>query len=74
VVIENSLYWVLDVTFGEDRSQTAHKTGAQNLALLRRLAINLCKLDTSVKDAIKGKRLRAAWNDSFLAKLLLLHA
>jgi predicted transposase YbfD/YdcC len=65
-----SLHWTLDVTFGEDRSQTSHKTSAQNMALLRRLALNILKQDASIKDAIRGKRLRAGWNDSYLARLL----
>jgi len=65
-----SLHWTLDVTFGEDRSQTSHKTSAQNMALLRRLALNIVKQDTSIKDALRGKRLRAGWNDPYLARLL----
>ena len=68
--IENSLHWVLDVTFGEDRNRTAHKTAAQNLGLMRRLALNLCKLESTVKDSMKGKRFRAACNDQYLATLL----
>jgi predicted transposase YbfD/YdcC len=68
--VENNLHWVLDVTFGEDRSQKGHKIAAQNLALMRKLALNILKSDTSHKDAIKGKRLRAGWNNNYLAKLL----
>lgn len=68
--VENNLHWVLDVTFGEDRSQKSHKIAAQNLALMRKLALNIIKSDSSHKDAIKGKRLRAGWNNDYLAKLL----
>jgi predicted transposase YbfD/YdcC len=39
--IENKLHWVLDVTFGEDRARIAKKNGAENLALVRKLALNL---------------------------------
>jgi len=67
--VENNLHWVLDVTFGEDRSQKSHKIAAQNLALMRKLALNIIKADAT-KDAIKGKRLRAGWNNDYLAKLL----
>jgi predicted transposase YbfD/YdcC len=71
--IENSLHWVMDVTFGEDRNRTRLRRAAQNLALLRRLAFNLCKLDT-LKDSVKGKKFRAACSDAYLAKLINLHA
>jgi len=72
--IENSLHWVMDVTFGEDRNRTLLKCAAQNLALMRRLALNICKLDSSVKDSLKGKRFRAACSNSYLAHLLNFHA
>lgn len=67
--IENNLHWVLDVTFGEDRCQTAHRTAVQNLGVLRRLALNLLKQDP-LKDALRGKRLRAGWDNNYLAKLM----
>ena len=72
--IENSLHWVMDVTFGEDRNRTRLKRAAQNLALMRRLAFNICKLDSSIKDSIKGKMFRAACSNSYLSSLLNLHA
>ena len=72
--IENSLHWVMDVTFGEDRNNTRLKRAAENLALMRRLALNICKLDSSVKDSIKGKRFRAACSNHYLSSLLNLHA
>ena len=67
--IENSLHWVLDVTMNEDQSRTRKDNGPQNLALLRRWALNACKLEGS-KGSIKGKLKRAGWNDDFLARLL----
>ena len=67
--IENNLHWVLDVCFGEDRSQKSHKIAAQNLALLRKISLNIIKQDP-LKDAIKGKRMRAAWDNNYLKKLL----
>jgi len=72
--VENSLHWVMDVTFGEDRNRTLLRRAAQNLALMRRLALNACKLDSSLRDSIKGKRFRAACSNSYLASLLNLHA
>jgi predicted transposase YbfD/YdcC len=69
--IENGLHWVLDVTMNEDQSRNRKGHGPQNLALLRRWALNTCKLEGS-KGSIKGKLKRAGWNDPFLARLLTL--
>ena len=67
--IENSLHWVLDVTMNEDHNRSRKDNGPQNLALLRRWALNACKLEGS-KGSIKGKLKRAGWSDDFLARLL----
>jgi predicted transposase YbfD/YdcC len=68
--IENTLHWVLDVTFGEDASRVRSGHGAENLGLVRRLALSLLKQDDS-KGSLKAKRLRAGWNNDFLLKILL---
>ena len=67
--IENRLHWVLDVVMGEDRTRNRKDHGPENLALLRRLALNLAKLDPS-KGSMRGKLKRAGWDDAFLAQLL----
>jgi predicted transposase YbfD/YdcC len=67
--IENSLNWVLDVTFGEDDSRLRSGYGAENFAVIRQLALNLLNCDPS-KGSVKRKLLRAAWNDDFRANLL----
>jgi predicted transposase YbfD/YdcC len=67
--IENSLHWVLDVTMNEDQSRTRKDNGPQNLALLRRWALNALKLEGS-KGSVKGKLKRAGWDEDFLARLL----
>lgn len=67
--IENGLHWVLDVTMNEDRTRHCKDNGPENIALLRRLALNLAKLEGS-KGSMKGKLKRAGWNNSFLATLL----
>ena len=69
--IENSLHWVLDVTFDEDRSRIRKDHGPDNFALLRRFALSLIKHDTST-GSVKKKRKRAAWNNDALAKIALL--
>lgn len=66
--IENSLHWVLDMTFNEDQSRIRKDHGPDNFALLRRFAISLIKRDTS-PGSIKKKRKRAAWNNDALARI-----
>jgi len=68
--IENSLHWVLDVVFGEDRHSYARNHGPENMAVMRQLALNLVKQDTSLKTSLKAKRKRAAWDEDFLSHLL----
>jgi predicted transposase YbfD/YdcC len=68
--IENGLHWVLDVTMNEDQARQRNDNGPENLALLRRLALNLAKLEPS-KGSMKGKLKRAGWDDTFLATLLV---
>jgi predicted transposase YbfD/YdcC len=67
--IENSLHWVLDVTFQEDASRVRDQRARQNLALLRKIAINLIHHSTTT-GSVRGRRKQAAWNDAFLAQLL----
>jgi predicted transposase YbfD/YdcC len=67
--IENGLHWVLDVTMNEDWLRTRKDHGPENLALLRRLALNLAKLEPSTS-SMKGKLKRAGWDNAYLATLL----
>jgi predicted transposase YbfD/YdcC len=67
--IENSLHWVLDVTFDEDQSRARERRLADNLSWLRRFAISMLKRHPS-KDSIKGKREIAGWNNDFLMEVL----
>jgi predicted transposase YbfD/YdcC len=68
--IENSLHWVLDVTMQEDRARQRKDHGPENLALLRKLSLNVARLESS-KGSMKGKRQRAGWNNDYLTKLLM---
>ena len=67
--IENSLHWVLDVTFDEDQSRTRQRRMADNLSWLRRFAISLLKRHPS-KHSIKGKSEIAGWSNEFLMEVL----
>lgn len=69
--IENSLHWVLDVAFREDDSRVRQGNAAENMAILRHMALNLLKQEKSAKGGIKAKRLQAAWNNDYLVKVLL---
>ena len=68
--VENKLHWVLDVQFREDQSRARAGFAAENLATLRRLALNLLKKETTKKRGIRGKQLNAGWNHSYLLRLL----
>jgi len=68
--IENGLHWVLDVAFREDDQRTRVGASPQNFAVLRHMALNLLKHETSLKVGIKAKRLRAAWSEAYLLKVL----
>jgi len=68
--IENSLHWVMDVTFREDESRIRKDHGAENVSWLRRLAITLIKHNTTRKASIRQKRLRAGYDFEFLLEIL----
>lgn len=68
--VENRLHWVLDVAFREDESRARVGHVTQNLAMVRKIALNLLKQERSVKTGIRAKRLRAGWDESYLRKVL----
>ena len=67
--IENSLHWTLDVIMDEDNARNRKDNGPENLALLRKIALNLAKIEPS-KGSMRGKLKRAGWNNQFLAQML----
>ena len=69
--IENSLHWQLDVTFQEDQSRIRKGHADANFSILRRTALSLLKNETTAKVGIKNKRLTAAWDETYLEKVLL---
>lgn len=68
--IENKLHWVLDVAFGEDASRKRQGNAAQNYSVLLKIALNLLKNEKTEKQGVKGKRLKAAWDEKYLTKVL----
>lgn len=67
--IENSLHWVLDVAFNEDNCRIRKDNSGENFAVVRHIALNLLKKDTS-KMSMKSKRHRCAYDDDFLFHVL----
>ncbi len=67
--IENQLHWVLDVALLEDAARSRKDNAPQNLAVIRKMALNTLRLHPD-KGSIKTKIKRAGWDDAFLASLL----
>jgi len=67
--IENQQHWLLDVVLAEDRARNRRDNAGTNIALLRRLALNLLQRDT-LNIAIRRKIKRAAWQNDYLLTLL----
>jgi predicted transposase YbfD/YdcC len=69
--IENSLHWVLDVTFNEDRCRCRKDHSHENFALMRKLALNLLDQNRKrCKLSIRAQRLKIGWNIDFIQTLL----
>ena len=69
--IENVLHWTLDVVLDEDQTRSRKDHAPANLAVLRRLALNIARAHPDTKTSLRGKLKRAAWDDSFLVDMLL---
>ncbi len=72
--IENKLHWMLDVSFGEDGCQVRKDNAPQNLSLLKKIVLNLIRVDATdkVKTSLRQKRKRAAWDDDIRMNMLRL--
>jgi len=72
--VENQAHWVLEVQMSEDQSRARAGHAAENLALLRRLALKVLRRDPRCDSGIKTKQLNASWDHSYLQSLLALNA
>jgi predicted transposase YbfD/YdcC len=68
--IENSLHWVLDITLREDGSRIRKGNAPENFAMLRHIAVNLCKQERTNNHGVKAKRNRAVWENDYLFTVL----
>ena len=66
--IENRLHWVLDVVFAEDANRARKDNAPENLAILRRLALNIIRSHPA-KTSMRQKVKRAGWENAFLVEL-----
>ena len=68
--MENQVHWVLDMVFDADHSRIRERQRAANFAMLRRLALNILRQDLTSKLSLRRKRLKAGWDNNYLATLL----
>jgi predicted transposase YbfD/YdcC len=68
--VANARHWVLDLTFREEDSRVRDRTAARNLALPRKIALNLVARDRRRRTSLRGRRKKAAWNDAYLLQII----
>lgn len=68
--IENGLHWALDVTLDEDSARNRKDNAPANLAILRRLALNVARHHPDTKTSLRRKLLRAGWDENYLFELI----
>ncbi|MBL7899066.1 MAG: ISAs1 family transposase [Crocinitomicaceae bacterium] len=70
--IENSLHWVLDMSFGEDMSRIRKNNAPQIMSVIRHIALNLLQItkDKMKRQSIKRLRKMAGWDHAILSAIL----
>jgi len=69
--VENKLHWVMDVDFDEDACRVRADHGPENFALLRQIAHNLLKQESSKSVSVRRKIKKAGWDNDFLIRILI---
>ena len=65
-----NLHWSLDVSFADDLNRARISNAAENLSIIKRIALNLLKQEKSAKVGIIAKRKKAGWDNDFLMKII----
>ena len=68
--IENSLHWVLDVTFREDESRIRKKNAPENMSIIRHIVLNMLKRSENKNISIRRRRKKAGWSNEYLENVL----
>ncbi len=68
--VENNVHWILDVAFKEDDCPVHSDHAPENLSQLRKMSLNLLSREKTAKVGVANKRLKAAWDNKYLAKVL----
>jgi len=68
--IENNLHWVLDMAFREDESRARKDNSAENFNVIRQIAYNILKSDTSVKGSMTDKQFKCLLDPSYLNRII----
>ena len=71
--VENSLHWVLDMSFSEDASRLRKDNSSENLSMIKKITMNLIKIANNKREkktSIKGCRECAGWNERFLEEII----
>lgn len=69
--IENNLHWVLDMTFREDESRARKDNSAENFNVIRQIALNILKSETSFKGGITDKQFKCLLDSSYFDKIVI---
>ena len=68
--IENSLHWVLDMSFNEDQSRIRKNNAPENMAVVKHIALNMIRKIQKKRQSIKGLRKKAGWDNKILQNIL----
>ena len=68
--VENNLHWVLDMAFREDESRARADNSAENLNVIRQIALNILKSEKSFKGSITDKPFKCLLDSSYLDKIM----
>ena len=67
--VENSLHWVLDMTFRDDECRVRTANAPENFITLKHMAANLARKARG-RDSVRLRLKTAAWDDDYLASLV----